>query len=67
MKTISAISWFAAMLAAAVLFSDDNVCAGVVTCSYDSLNRLTNVNCGNGAVLSYTYDVTGNRLNGLFK
>jgi len=30
--------------------------------SYDSLNRLTNVNYGNGAIISYTYDAVGNRL-----
>src|ERR1035441_78869 len=30
--------------------------------AYDSLNRLTNVNYGNGAVITYTYDAAGNRL-----
>jgi YD repeat-containing protein len=30
--------------------------------SYDSLNRLTNVDYGNGSVISYTYDSAGNRL-----
>jgi YD repeat-containing protein len=30
--------------------------------SYDSLNRVTNVNYGNGSVISYTYDSAGNRL-----
>src|ERR1035441_9601978 len=30
--------------------------------SYDSLNRLTNVDYGNGSVISYTYDPAGNRL-----
>ena len=29
---------------------------------YDSLNRLTSVNYGNGAAISYTYDAAGNRL-----
>jgi len=41
-----------------------NVCsfAGSVIFSYDSLNRLTNVDYGNGSVISYTYDPAGNRL-----
>ena len=39
-----------------------NVCAGNVTYSYDSLNRLTNVDYGNGSIISYTYDPAGNRL-----
>ena len=30
--------------------------------AYDSLNRLTNVDYGNGSVISYTYDAAGNRL-----
>jgi YD repeat-containing protein len=29
---------------------------------YDSLNRLTNVDYGNGSVISYTYDPAGNRM-----
>jgi YD repeat-containing protein len=33
-----------------------------VSYSYDSLNRLTNVDYGNGSVISYTYDPAGNRL-----
>src|ERR1039458_367185 len=33
-----------------------------VSYSYDSLNRLTNVDYGNGSVISYTYDAAGNRL-----
>src|ERR1039458_1753046 len=33
-----------------------------VSYSYDSLNRLTNVDYGNGSVTSYTYDPAGNRL-----
>ena len=33
-----------------------------VSFSYDSLNRLTNVDYGNGSVISYTYDPAGNRL-----
>jgi YD repeat-containing protein len=33
-----------------------------VSYSYDSLNRLTNVDYGNGCVTSYTYDAAGNRL-----
>ncbi|MGP8202035.1 MAG: hypothetical protein ACLQU4_21320 [Limisphaerales bacterium] len=30
--------------------------------SYDSLNRLTNVDYGSGSVIRYTYDAAGNRL-----
>src|SRR5487761_1914223 len=33
-----------------------------VNYSYDSLNRLTNVDYGNGSVIRYTYDPAGNRL-----
>ena len=33
-----------------------------VTYSYDSLNRLTNVDYGNSLAISYTYDPAGNRL-----
>jgi YD repeat-containing protein len=33
-----------------------------ITYSYDSLHRLTNVDYGNGSVISYTYDAAGNRL-----
>src|SRR5665647_3610698 len=29
--------------------------------SYDSLNRLTNVDYGNGSIIAYTYDAAGNR------
>jgi YD repeat-containing protein len=36
--------------------------AAVISYAYDSLNRLTNVNYGNGSVISYTYDAAGNRL-----
>ena len=35
---------------------------GGITYTYDSLNRLTNVDYGNGSVISYTYDTAGNRL-----
>ena len=34
----------------------------VINYTYDSLNRLANVNGGNGSVISYTYDAAGNRL-----
>ena len=44
------------------LLGSGQLVAGVVTYGYDSLNRLTNVNYGNGAVMSYTYDAAGNRL-----
>ena len=33
-----------------------------VTFSYDSLNRLTKADYGNGSVINYTYDAAGNRL-----
>lgn len=36
--------------------------ASTVVFAYDSLNRVTNVNYGNGAIISYTYDAAGNRL-----
>src|SRR5947209_20576698 len=36
--------------------------ANSVSYAYDSLNRLTRVDYGNGAVIDYTYDAAGNRL-----
>jgi YD repeat-containing protein len=36
--------------------------AASVAYTYDSLNRLTNVDHGNGSVINYTYDAAGNRL-----
>ncbi len=36
--------------------------AAQVQYSYDSLNRLTNVDYGNGSLIGYTYDAVGNRL-----
>lgn len=36
--------------------------ASTVIYAYDSLNRLKNVNYGNGSVISYAYDAVGNRL-----
>ena len=44
------------------LFFPFNSCEAGIVYSYDSLNRLTNVDYGNGSVISYTYDATGNRL-----
>lgn len=40
------------------------MCANAATtsCSYDSLNRLTKADYGNGLVINYTYDAAGNRL-----
>ena len=46
--------WICALAAGSNVFG--------VSYSYDSLNRLTNVNYGNGSVISYTYDPAGNRL-----
>jgi YD repeat-containing protein len=45
-----------------VLFFTYSIFGETVTYSYDSLNRLTNVDYGNGSVISYTYDAAGNRL-----
>lgn len=54
------------LLAAVLIFALGNFVsvstAAPFIYSYDSLNRLTNVNYGNGAVISYTYDAVGNRL-----
>lgn len=36
--------------------------AATITYTYDSLNRLTSVDYGNGAAMTYTYDAAGNRL-----
>src|ERR1022692_4660812 len=36
--------------------------ASSVLYSYDSLDRLTNVDYGDGSVIGYTYDPAGNRL-----
>lgn len=36
--------------------------ASAINYQYDSLNRLTNVDYGNGSIISYTYDRAGNRL-----
>jgi len=36
--------------------------AAQVSYAYDSLNRLTHVDYGNGSVISYTYDPAANRL-----
>jgi len=49
--------WFALLV-----FNAVGVEAAVVQYGYDSLNRLTNVNYGNSAIISYTYDAAGNRL-----
>ena len=45
-----------------MLLLSANAMASTVVFSYDSLNRVTNVNYGNGSVISYTYDPAGNRL-----
>ena len=36
-------------------------CADNITHTYDSLNRLTRTDYGNGNVINYTYDAAGNR------
>lgn len=36
--------------------------AGTINYTYDSLNRLTKVDYGNGTTIAYTYDAAGNRL-----
>lgn len=36
--------------------------AETITYTYDDLNRLTNVDHGNGIITKYTYDAAGNRL-----
>lgn len=36
--------------------------AATIIYTYDSLNRLTAVDYGNGAAITYTYDAAGNRL-----
>jgi YD repeat-containing protein len=53
---------FAALIIAGLLLGVANALAGAIIYSYDSLNRLTNVDYGNGSVISYTYDAAGNRL-----
>lgn len=44
------------------VISENRSVASTINYSYDSLNRLTNVDYGNGSVISYTYDAAGNRL-----
>jgi YD repeat-containing protein len=51
-----------ALLLFAVLLSISTQSAFAIIYSYDSLNRLTNVDYGNGSVINYTYDAAGNRL-----
>jgi YD repeat-containing protein len=53
---------FAATAFAAWCFIATNTVAAGISYNYDSLNRLTNVDYGNGSVISYTYDAAGNRL-----
>lgn len=63
MKTTSKIAvQFSTALLTIWLFGELRLSAGVVSYAYDTLNRLTSVNYGNGAVISYTYDAAGNRL-----
>jgi YD repeat-containing protein len=44
------------------LFFPCSIFGATTAYSYDGLNRLTNVDYGNGSVISYTYDAAGNRL-----
>lgn len=44
------------------LFVHRPLMASSIVYAYNSLNRLTNVDYGNGSVISYTYDAAGNRL-----
>jgi YD repeat-containing protein len=50
------------LLVVLCMVSGNRSAASGINYSYDSLNRLTNVNYGNGSVISYTYDAAGNRL-----
>ena len=50
------------ILLCALLASSSSIIARIVNYQYDGLNRLTNVDYGNGSVISYTYDPAGNRL-----
>ena len=50
------------MLSVAALSGLQPAVAGGVSYAYDSLNRLTNVDYGNGTIISYTYDAAGNRM-----
>jgi YD repeat-containing protein len=45
-----------------LFFIVQSTIAGQVLYLYDSLDRLTNVDYGNGSVITYTYDPAGNRL-----
>ena len=36
--------------------------AATITYTYDNLNRLTGIDYGNGAAITYTYAAAGNRL-----
>jgi YD repeat-containing protein len=51
-----------AIITVYMLLSNVRACAGGIAFSYDSLNRLTNVDYGNGSVIRYTYDSAGNRI-----
>ncbi len=45
-----------------IYFNFTNIYAQIINYQYDNLNRLTNVNYGNGTIISYTYDDLGNRI-----
>jgi YD repeat-containing protein len=61
---IRSITYLKVICVAIVIFGclAQTASAQSVAYTYDSLNRLTNVNYGNSAVISYTYDAAGNRL-----
>ena len=54
----------ALFITGAVLFTSISMCVNGATTSYtyDSLNRVTKVDYGDGLVMNYTYDAAGNRL-----
>jgi YD repeat-containing protein len=59
--------WFSGLLGAMLLFlvlglSPAQATTGIVSYTYDDLNRLTQVIYANGVVVTYTYDEVGNRI-----
>ena len=54
------LTWLYAILFVLVCCSTSF--GATATCTYDSLNRITKVDYGNGNIEEYTYDGVGNRL-----